>query len=645
MKKSIDLLIYVALKEEFDQIIGAFDIELKSEELTFLPLTIYRGNISRNDGSNVSVVIVPAGKMGTVHAGVLTSSLIDYLNPLNVVVLGIAGSLSGDLLPGDVFIPSRVDEYMANSAAIGIEQNEFVMSGNYYDCDRRLLDRFRNFSTRFSEAFVNWREETKRSLKATISREEIEQLAKIDVNLKSIGLKVGEDKALASGPAVAKGQAFIKWLKERFDRKIAAIEMESAGVFEAALSKINQPRIIAIRPISDIADERKVKIEQIVGDSLRIFSLKNAISLLKIAIEYGIFEPERPPTKLQQSPLVKNAFIVGGITGESKLGTFEPSNLQMSCYEIGKALAEKNINLIACSPFPDSADYYTILGYSNYAKKGKIYLHYPNHPEVIKTIEEMVSALDNKELQIIPYLHPGYPNIEARQQAWSFCQIQALEYSDVVIAIGGKLSKSAYLTLRIAEIKKITTVPFSFLGGAAKVIYDNINWKESYSNVNAKLLTSKKGIKSLPAIIGKMKLGAIAQRGNTISKGAKVFISRARKDEKIALDLQRHLKILGLDVLLGDNAISAEKSVIPSIEEYINMSQVHIVLWSKNYALSPWCYDELMIAVTRYRSNQTFLIIFNIDGSEIVPTIARSLNEVSTHDVQTMTDTVKLLIK
>ena len=74
---------------------------------------------------------------------------------------------------------------------------------------------------------------------------------------------MGEDRKLASSLTVTKGKAFAKWLKED-DRKIAAVEMESAGGYAAVdnLKEGTAPRVISIRGISDFGDGRKEQLEE-----------------------------------------------------------------------------------------------------------------------------------------------------------------------------------------------------------------------------------------------------------------------------------------------------------------------------------------------------------------------------------------------
>ncbi len=124
MGKAIDILLYVALSEEFDVVIDMLGSDFKSQEQVGVALTGFFGNIdSPVLNRSFEVAVFPAGKMGNTRSASLTSALIEKLNPANIVVLGIAGSLVNDMEPGDVFIPDTVNEYMANSATHGEGKN------------------------------------------------------------------------------------------------------------------------------------------------------------------------------------------------------------------------------------------------------------------------------------------------------------------------------------------------------------------------------------------------------------------------------------------------------------------------------------------------------------------------------------------
>jgi nucleoside phosphorylase len=293
MRKVIDILIYIALNEEFENVLQGFGIDFQAQELKTTAITTYDGTITERSGRSLLVRLVNAGRMGNVASGVNMSSLIDEFKPLNVIVLGIAGAISDDLKLGDIFIPSRVDEYLANSAAVGNIYNEFIPSGNFYEADRRLLDRFRNFASVYKESYNSWRLNYTSILKREITQEKLNNLHSLDIDLSNPDLIVGDDRSLASGHSVVKGHAFTDWLKKKFDRKISAVEMESAGIFEAVNSKIIKPRVLAIRPISDYADDRKEKIENTAGKTIRTLCMQNAVTLIHKAIFEGVFQPEK----------------------------------------------------------------------------------------------------------------------------------------------------------------------------------------------------------------------------------------------------------------------------------------------------------------------------------------------------------------
>ena len=93
----IDILLYIALSEEFDGITDILIRELgtsfKPCELDDLCLTIYYGCVySPVQDRKIRLAVVPAGKMGVIRAASVTSAILARSIVRNVVVLGIAGS-------------------------------------------------------------------------------------------------------------------------------------------------------------------------------------------------------------------------------------------------------------------------------------------------------------------------------------------------------------------------------------------------------------------------------------------------------------------------------------------------------------------------------------------------------------------------
>lgn len=236
--------------------------------------------------------------MGATHASSVVSAVLERSNCNDVVVLGIAGSLSDDLQPGDVFIPSSVSEYLANSAAVSHEESgqwTLQTSGNLHLTNPHLLNRFQFFKSTSSEKFQEWETDCATRYEAAATKEIRQKMEASGFSMRSeIKLVAGDDQKLASGPTVGKGEAFANWLKSDVDRKLVAIEMESAGVFDAAVIRTPPPRVLAIRGISDFADERKQLIEDGAKGQFREIATKNALSLLLRGIEAGFFAPNTP---------------------------------------------------------------------------------------------------------------------------------------------------------------------------------------------------------------------------------------------------------------------------------------------------------------------------------------------------------------
>ena len=83
------------------------------------------------------------------------------------------------------------------------------------------------------------------------------------------------------------------------------------------------------------------------------------------------------------------------------------------------------------------------------------------------------------ELTIHDWKYPGPEKDEPDLwfQAWLLAQLQALDNADAVVALGGKISKTASTLLHLAEVKGLPIVPFPFLGGAAKRVFARRDWK------------------------------------------------------------------------------------------------------------------------------------------------------------------------
>jgi nucleoside phosphorylase len=296
----IDVLLYVALSEEFAALSSALEDDLHAKlhptELPDLALQLFTVSVpSPVLKKEIRLAIVSAGKMGVTRAASIVSAILGRSRCNNVVVLGIAGSLSDDLQPGDVLIPDSVTEYFANSAAKNTEDQEewkIETSGNSYATNLRLLNRFQHLKTTHQAQFEQWEVDCAKRYRPVATAEIQEKMEAAGFTMRdAVRIIAGDDHKLASGPTVGKSDLFVDWLKTKVDRKFVALEMESAGAYDAVYLREPLPRILAIRGISDFADERKKLIEAGTKGQFREVAAKNALSLLLRGIEAGFFEP------------------------------------------------------------------------------------------------------------------------------------------------------------------------------------------------------------------------------------------------------------------------------------------------------------------------------------------------------------------
>jgi nucleoside phosphorylase len=646
MSDSVDILLYVALSEEVDSVLAVLGSGFRPEEFTDVALTGFFGTLaSPAAGRDFAVAVVPAGKMGNTHSASVMSLLIEKLTPSDVVVLGIAGSLSNDMEPGDVFVPDSVNEYLANSASHGESGAwTFTTSGNHFQTSVRLLNRLQVFAHTHPAIHQSWRDDAGRLRAELIDPATETALAAANLNGRGVcRLFAGDDRKLASGPAVGKGKAFVDWLGREVDRKVAAMEMESAGVYDAALVRTPAPRAVAIRGISDYADLRKEKLEAVAKGQFRALAARNAVALFMRAVEAGLFngaagDPSGQGASAGLSPpfgslvsQVKSVLVIGGRTGETVDADAEAPRLHHAALKLGAALARAGAELVVCSPFPDSADYYTAMGYADAAVGGVIHFHSPAHAEVEEKRRLVRQTLGRRGLTIQDWSYPGPEtgDADAWFQAWLLAQLQALERADAVVALGGKVSKTANTLLHLAEAKGLPVVPFAFLGGAALRSFQRRDWQRLHPGFDVSALTADTGVEQTVSIANRLLMDRMKRSIPSEGRPRTVFVSVARADCKMAVALADALKTTGIDVVLGDGEIGADQMIPASIEQAIRRSDVVAILWSRAYAQSPWCFDELDLALTLEALGGSRIWLFNLDDSAIVPSGARKLPAVS----------------
>lgn len=123
-----------------------------------------------------------------------------------------------------------------------------------------------------------------------------------------------------------------------------------------------------------------------------------------------------------------------------------------------------------------------------------------------------------------------------------------------------------------------------------------------------------------------------------------IFISVARQDAAMGAALDDVLKSYGIEVVLGESEIVSDQLIPATIEHALRRSDIVAVLWSRSYAQSPWCYDELALALNLEALGGMKVWLFNLDDSSIVPTRARKLPAVSVRSEEGLRSAVKDLL-
>lgn len=301
------------------------------------------------------------------------------------------------------------------------------------------------------------------------------------------------------------------------------------------------------------------------------------------------------------------------------------------CRKIATVFANRKDTLVICSLFEDSVDYYVFKEFIKYSED--VQLHYFDTSEVTEQIDKVVK---NKILKF-PYL--SYNNLD-RKYSYLFCQINAMLVADVIVVIGGKIEGSASLLLLIAESNNKLVIPIVSLGGAGKQYYDRNIYKIK------DLLKDKfecMGSNDVEKIINSF-LDCANKYSVKKSEVKHVFISYARDNPGWADQIELILRRRGISLFRDESDFKAGSNIPIKIQEEIFKADTFIAVWCKDYACSPWCMDEMEMALDRIDSINLWIIC--VDETRIVPKRARDLLNYPVHNREELEGILlKLLLK
>jgi len=324
--------------------------------------------------------------------------------------------------------------------------------------------------------------------------------------------------------------------------------------------------------------------------------------------------------------------IIGGLSVEIE----KKEKFYSACVKLGESIAELGASLVICSPFIDSADYWVCKGYieSKIHPNPQVHIYYIDLPQVYDEINKLQSEFGFSSINKIPSSPPKDISQETLSYSWLLCQLKALEMCQIVVAMGGKIEGAANMLLLLAESKNKPILPLPYFGGASKNALERKRYElsdklgDDFHNLND-LNNLKEAIISLPCLINKTSTAV-----EHIFRFPNVFISYPRSRPHEADFIETLLRRRNTKVFRDDSDFGAGYSIPTAIEEAIYASNIFLATWCKEYACSPWCFDEIELALDQAEKNCMEIWIFNLDGTRIVPKRARNLNiiEIKTRD-------------
>lgn len=243
---SVDLLIITALPEELE-ILRSYLPKGDKVHSQYCELTYYVGSLETKEGASFLYGLTCIFQMGNTDAGVSTSQAIRDLNPNYVFMFGLAAGVQDQVALADVIVATHIFYYEQAK----LHPGRVEIRPHSFQSDALLSNKLNDFAS---------------SLTA-------------DYKVKFGPFAVGE-KIVADTRTVEE--------LKKSEPKLIGIEMESYGVARAAAGAFHRPRFIAIRGVSDFADEHK-------NDNWRDQALHNAAQFLVAFLKTGVLPKEKAP--------------------------------------------------------------------------------------------------------------------------------------------------------------------------------------------------------------------------------------------------------------------------------------------------------------------------------------------------------------
>lgn len=321
-------------------------------------------------------------------------------------------------------------------------------------------------------------------------------------------------------------------------------------------------------------------------------------------------------------------FVIGGLVPpEANSAESDAEIFRNTCRQLGIDLAVAGHEIVLCSPFEDAADIHILRGVATTAKgrESQVAFHFVDTAVVRQQLEAVVAELGLSRVSRIPHPPPQIESQQSRRYSWLLCQLNALESSHATVAVGGDPNGAANMLLLLADGKRKAVLPLAFMGGAAKLAFDRRRYElEDRLGPRVLELQREDGVSHVPELLATL-TQALGSPARPRRENLGFFISYARARQGEADYVETLLRRRNLRVFRDESDFGAGHAIPVAIQEAIFEANVFVALWSSEYACSPWCFDEMDLALDRQADGRLELWILRVDETRIVPKRARDL--------------------
>src|SRR5262245_15919076 len=151
--RPVDFVIITALEEERDAVLSKLPGHRKLDKDGSDINTYYEAAVAttRADHATYRVLVTCLAGMGPIEAATHAAAVVYRWHPHHVLVVGIAGGVSGEVELGDVIVANQIADYSLGK----VEGGKRGIRWEVHRADADLLDGARNFTDGWTDLLIN----------------------------------------------------------------------------------------------------------------------------------------------------------------------------------------------------------------------------------------------------------------------------------------------------------------------------------------------------------------------------------------------------------------------------------------------------------------------------------------------------------